>query len=146
MAKITTGYTFGLTPQQFMAVELIYDGKSATEAARIMFDCRKDDNEFEDDPTKVQRGAAKIRKWMKDPKCIECYRALVRELARECIGPSIRKLKKQIEDENGWLSNKASNDLLNKFYATVMGEDDREVHVVVEGMPKLGEPDDNDPV
>ena len=146
MAKITTGYTFGVTRQQFLAIRCIFEGKSCPDAARIVFDCRKKDNPMEEDPGKVQNGAARIRRWMKQPECIECYRGLVREIARECIGPSVMQLKKQIQDENGWLANKAANDVLNKFYAMVMGEDDREIHVRVEGMPVLGEPDADDTV
>ena len=50
-----------------------------------------------------------------------------------------------IEDDKwGFLSNKAANDLLNRYWAVVMGEDDKQIVVKVEGMPDLGTPDADD--
>ena len=140
MAKISTGYTYGLTKQQFLACEYAFEGKSAREIARLMFPCLKEGTQEYDD-SKVEYYARKIRKWMKDDSFKECYQALLKELAYNTVGFSLRNLQKQLTDSNGWLANKAANDLLNKLYPVVMGENQNELVVKVEGMPELGEPD-----
>ena len=80
MAKISTGYTFGLTKTQFLACEMIFSGKSAREVARLLFPCTKKDT-LEEDPSKVEYYARTVRKWMKDEKFKDCYKALLKELA-----------------------------------------------------------------
>lgn len=143
MAKISTGYTFGLTKTQFLACEMIFSGKSAREVARLLFPCNKKDT-LEEDPSKVEYYARTIRKWMKDEKFKDCYKALLKELAYSTVGSSLQRLTKQLADNNGWLANKAANDILNKLYAVVMDENQNQVVVKVEGMPELGEPDKSD--
>jgi len=40
--------------------------------------------------------------------------------------------------------NKAANDILSRFLPNIMGENDKQVVVKVEGMPTLGTPDADD--
>ena len=141
MAYYTTGYSLGLTKQQFIACECIFNGMNATDAAKHTFDCTYKDGRDGYDEKLVKRYSAKIREWTRDDKFKEAYRELMRELAYSYVGKSVQRIASQMDDKNGWLVNKAAIDILNRFYGAVMGEDDTAVHIKIEGMPELGEPD-----
>lgn len=49
-----------------------------------------------------------------------------------------------MDDSNAWLANKAANDVLTRFGPAIMGEDDKQIVVQVQGMPELGEPVDEE--
>jgi hypothetical protein len=60
---------------------------------------------------------------------------------------SLQVLDKQLDldpksAKEGWLANKAANDIINKYHDSVMGVNSNEVVVRVEGMPTLGKPED----
>ena len=141
MAKITTGYTFGITKQQLQVAELLAEGVKPNEIARICFDIRAEDGVSVDE-AKEAKARAKVRRWMRDPKVQEAYRALLREFIVPEFARAAAKLASQIDDPNGWLANKAANDIITRFDAAVMGAEDREITVKVEGMPKMGTPDE----
>ena len=142
MAQFTTGSSLGLTKMQFLAADLLTKGYTEDKVKMIVFKVT------EDSPLNERMKAARtLHKWMKDPKFIEGYRALMREFAFSAVGTSIKRLMKQVDIEDdkwGFLSNKAANDLLNRYWAVVMGEDDKQIVVKVEGMPDLGTPDADD--
>lgn len=140
MAKYTTGSTLGVTRQQMQAVRLISDGLSTKEVARLVFDVRDDANPAINDDKKIQKGMEKIRRWMRDPKVMEAYRAVLREAMMPAMGKASAKLVQQIDNGNGWLANKAANDVLTRFGPLVLGEEDKQITVKVEGMPELGAP------
>jgi len=140
MAKYTTGSTLGVTRQQMQAVRLISDGLSTKEVARLVFDVRDDTNPAINDEKKIQRGMEKIRRWMRDPKVMEAYRAVLREAMMPAMGKASAKLVQQIDNGNDWLANKAANDVLTRFGPLVLGEEDKQITVKVEGMPELGAP------
>jgi len=140
MAKYTTGSTLGVTRQQMQAVRLISDGLSTKEVARLVFDVRDDTNPAINDEKKIQRGMEKIRRWMRDPKVMEAYRAVLREAMMPAMGKASAKLVQQIDNGNDWLANKAANDVLTRFGPLVLGEEEKQITVKVEGMPELGAP------
>lgn len=140
MAKYTTGSTLGVTRQQMQAVRLISDGLTTKEVARLVFDVRDDTNPAINDEKKIQKGMEKIRRWMRDPKVMEAYRAVLREAMMPAMGKASAKLVQQIDNGNDWLANKAANDVLTRFGPFVLGEEDKQITVKVEGMPELGAP------
>ena len=79
---------------------------------------------------------------MGTPGFAECYRAMIKEMAWPVYGEAIDIIRKQLNHSNGWLANKAANDLLNRFAPVVMGEDSKAITVKIEGMPELGTPND----
>lgn len=142
MAKFSTGYTLGLNKDQFLACDMLAKGWSEDAVKQAIFHVNKESSLSE-----RQRAARKLHKWMEDPKFVEGYRAIVRQIAFGACGASIARLVKQVnidEEKWGFLSNKAANDILTRMWSIVMGDDDRQIVVKVEGMPELGEPDADD--
>lgn len=144
MAKITTGHSFGCTTQQAMAMRLISEGHSITDVAKCCFNCVTDDGHQALDEKKLRKAKATIRKWMQDPKVQACYRAIVYQDAMPAYGKAFRRIQEQIDNPNAWLANKAANDVLTRFGPAVMGEEDKQIIVQVQGMPELGEPAEDD--
>lgn len=107
----------------------------------VMFDCTSAENPAVADERKTQNNMHKIRNWMKHPEFQECYRAIVREVVMPDYARATRVLSKQLDEQNGWLANKAANDILTRFGPMIMGEEDKSVTVRIEGMPTMGVPD-----
>lgn len=135
MAKISTGYTFGINAKQAMACRLLAEGHSEEEVMAVFFHIGPDSTYGD-----KQKARKTLHKWMRDPGFQECYRAIVKEVAFTSFGPAVARIRKQVDDPNGWLANKASNDIITRFGPAVMGEESREVVVRVEGAPVLGSP------
>ena len=135
MAKITTGSTFGLNARQAMACRLLAEGNSEEEVMAAFFHVTPASTYGE-----KQKARKTLHKWMREPGFQECFRAIVKEVAFTSFGPAVARIRKQVDDNNGWLANKAANDILTRFGPAVMGEESREVVVRVEGAPVLGAP------
>ena len=144
MARITTGYTFGITRTEALICREMFDGVPIDDIARMHYSCRGADGQI--DKTKLATARRKINALKHKPAFQECYRALVKELVMDNFGQAVKKLGLQIDDPNGWLANKAINDYLTRFGPQIMGEDNKEIVVRVEGMPELGTPDADDSV
>ena len=56
----------------------------------------------------------------------------------------VKVIKKQLRNEDQpWLQNKAANDLLNYGKSQIYGDEERTVHVQIDGLPDIGSPDDD---
>lgn len=141
MAKISTGHTFGLNIKQATAARLLAEGKTTREIATLIYNCLSDENPAVADEKKVLSAMAKVRKWLKMPQFQECYRAIVKEAVLPEYARAVGVLSKQLSESNGWLANKAANDILTRFGPSIMGEEDKQVTVRIEGMPTMGVPD-----
>lgn len=142
MAKITTGSTFGITRQQFQAVQLMAEGKTLDEIAVICFDCRAEDG-VSLDRQKQRKYREKLVAWRRSEKVQAAYKALLLEGMMPAIAQAAQKLVEQIRDPQGWLANKAANDVLTRFMPQLFHEDSSTITVKVEGMPELGVPDND---
>jgi hypothetical protein len=131
--------TYGVTAAQVQAMRLLLEGKSEEEVAIIAFDVR-DETGSEPDPAKVKKAVDVLHKWQRDPKVQECWRRLLVESVRPDIVRALKRIARQIDDENGWLANKAANDLLTRFASQIIGEDENTTVIRVEGLPELGIP------
>ena len=136
MAKISTGTTFGLNARVTQACRILAEGGTEDDVLLICLKTSKS-------ASKEERSKAKrtLHKWMRMPGFAECYRSIVREVALQGFGRATKRIIEQMDDSNGWLANKAANDVLTRFAPSVMGENEREVVVRVEGMPTLGAPE-----
>ena len=99
------------------------------------------------DSTKEERHAAecKMSRWRarEDTKAI--WDDEVRNVIRQCIPRAVSRISQQIDSKEGWLANKAANDVVNLAKTTsVFQADDKAVTVKIEGMPEIGSPDDDD--
>lgn len=140
MAKYSNGSTLGVTKQQLLVAQLLTEGRQPDQIARICFDVRAADGVSVDEK-KVAKARALIRKWMRDPKVQDAYRELLREFITPEFAHAVRRLAALIDDPNGWLAAQAARDLINRFYDAMMGTDDREIVVRIEGGLTLGVPD-----
>lgn len=83
----------------------------------------------------------RLRKLREDEKFQEYYRTLIKEWSIHHVGEALIELASQMHDKNGWLRNKACNDILMQSKQFI-GNDENTVVVKVEGMPELGIPDE----
>lgn len=139
MAKVTTGYTYGITRMEALICRELFDGVPLDDIAKLHFACRGPDGNY--DKAKIAAARRKINAMKHKEGFKECYRALVREIIMDNYGRAVKKLGEQIDDSSGWLANKAINDYLTRFGPDIMGENSNAIVVKVEGMPELGAPD-----
>lgn len=143
MAKYSTGHALGVTRLQVQALRLFAEGNTARDVARLLFDNRSDDNPAALDDKKLARNTARVLKWKREPAFVAAYREILREYALEDYGRSMQRLRLQVDDGNAWLANKAANDVLARVAPVVLGEEDKQIVVKVEGMPALGTPEED---
>lgn len=135
MAHVTTGSSFGLTIHQTQICRMLAEGYGEDEVVRIHWHITDQSS-----PKDKERAKKELRKLYKLPGWAECYRAIIRDWALDVHGQALKRISAQINDKNGWLANKASNDILTRFGPMVMGEESNQVKVIIEGMPTLGAP------
>lgn len=135
MAHVTTGSTYGLTIKQTQICRMLAEGYTEETVMQLCYGIHSDSTQKE-----KEHARKALRKLYKLPGWAECYRAIVRDWAYDAHGQALKRITSQINDKNGWLANKASNDILTRFGPMVMGEESNQVKVIIEGMPTLGAP------
>ena len=114
---------FHPTKQMMQACELYAQGHGVHAIADIM-----------------HKGQDTIRRWLKMPE----IQAIYRDLLRESLTPMVARAQKCISDKIDspleWVSLQASQMAINKYSDKVLGEDDRDIVVRIEGLPDLGTP------
>ena len=144
MAKYTSGSTLpGVTRAQMLACQLRFDGEPIEKIAYMCVNCT--DGKGHIDEEKHKKAIALVKRWYRNPNVINAYREIMREFMSDITGNAIRALADQVKDaakESGWLRNKAANDILNRTFNMIFGEEERTIKVQIEGMPALGTPED----
>ena len=133
-----TGYTLGLTKQQFRYLNYISSGWDQKRAIEACFDVTDGNGHL--DEAKYRAAQAKVRKWMKDPKILEANKELLREIALPLIGKSLAKMGQLLDDDSHWLQYNSAMFLLNKYDKDE--DDSKTIRVEVTGMPEIGTPDE----
>ena len=123
-----------LTKPELFVCELAFEGLSDDEIVKRVYGACYGCQEY-------KRSLKKVRDILRKPEVQERFRELVQSRALIEVGHGLKKLREQTEDDSAWLANKATNDLLNRMWPMVMGEEDKSVVVKIEGMPQLGTPD-----
>lgn len=95
-----------------------------------------------DDRT-INRIDAQIYRWRRQPWYDEIWKDEIRRISIAMSSAALKRIKHQINDDNGWLANKAANDSLTFAKPLIWGEDDKALTVKIEGMPEIGTPDDD---
>jgi len=93
------------------------------------------------DPRLVNNATVQMCRWRKLPEFDSVWKDEVRKVLQACSSEAISVIRNQMRNEEGWLRNKAAMDLLNYGKGQIYGEDDRTVHVQIEGLPEIGSPD-----
>lgn len=144
MARITNGHSFGLNIKETMICRALAYGKPEEDILYLHYGI-----DGASTPSARQKAKKAMHKLMDRPEFQECFRAIVRQETQGLYAQSLQQLGKQIKMDaanvkEGWLVNKAANDIINRYHDTVMGTNSNEVVVRVEGMPTLGTPEDAD--
>ena len=117
--------------------QLVFQGKSNKEIAIEVLDA--DPKDRNDLLKKVKR----VKRLTESKKFEEYYKSLIKEWTIHNVGKALNKLSEQIDSNQPWLANKASNDILQRAPKTLIGDDSENTVVVkVEGMPELGVPEE----
>ena len=81
-------------------------------------------------------------RWRHRPDAQAIWDDEVRAVVKLCIPNAVNRIMKQLNDENGWLANKAANDVVNLAKTTsIFQSEEKALKVQIEGMPDLGSPD-----
>ena len=97
------------------------------------------------DATTQSRIDSQLWRWRHRPDAQAIWDDEIRNVVRQCIPSAVNRIKKQVDDDNGWLANKAANDVVNLAKTTsIFQSDDKAIKVQIEGMPDIGSPDDTD--
>lgn len=128
-----------LTRIQKAAARMLARGESEADILACIFKVGA-----EATPYQKNKALTQLRKWTKNQKFKEYYREVTNDIALAAVGSANMEIYKQLKSNNPWIVNKAANDILSRFLPNIMGENDKQVVVKVEGMPALGTPDADD--
>jgi len=126
-----------LTGQQELFIRLSAQGKNREEILKAVFDidiATTPDN-------KIHNADCKMSRWRKLPEFESIWKDEVKNILYGCTAEAIQVIKGQLREDIPWLKNKAANDLLNYGKQQIYGDEERAVHVKIEGMPEIGSPD-----
>lgn len=84
----------------------------------------------------------KMSRWRSLPEFEGIWKDEVRKVLYACTGEAVKVIKDQLRSDQGWLQNKAANDLLNYGKSQIYGDEEKTVHVQIEGLPDIGSPDE----
>ena len=90
----------------------------------------------------VHNADNKMTRWRKHPDFEQVWKDEVRAILYGCTSEAIQTIRKQMREKDDWLQNKAANDLLNYGKQQIYGDEEKTVHVQIDGMPDIGSPDD----
>ena len=87
----------------------------------------------------------KMYRWRHRPDIQPIWDDEVRSFVRQCIPSAMSRIRQQVNDDNGWLANKAANDVIGLAKTTsIFQQEDKAVSVRIEGMPDIGTPDQDE--
>ena len=114
-------------------------GCSRAEILKTVFNL--DESSPEND---IHNADCKMSRWRHREDAKPIWDDEVRNVIRQCIPRAVSRISQQIDSKEGWLANKAANDVVNLAKTTsVFQSDDKSVTVKIEGMPEIGSPDDD---
>ena len=127
-----------MTSDQELFTRMSAQGCSRADILRKVFGL-----DLETSPENVIHNAdCKMSNWRKHPDFETVWKDEVRSILYGCTSEAIQTIRKQMREKDDWLQNKAANDLLNYGKAQIYGDEEKTVHVQIDGMPDIGSPDD----
>jgi len=95
------------------------------------------------DEKKRHAAEMKIWRWRQRPDYQPIWDDEMRARVRRRVPAAVGRLEKQVDDDNGWLANKAANDYIGLAKTVgVFQTEEKAVNVRIEGLPDIGSPDD----
>lgn len=97
------------------------------------------------DPKEINRANQQMYRWRHHPAADAIWDSEVKAIVKQCVPKAVNRIRNQIEDDNGWLANKAANDVVNLAKTTgIFVDDSKAINVQITGMPDIGSPDQDD--
>ena len=90
----------------------------------------------------IHNADCKMSRWRSLPEFEGIWKDEVNKVLYACTSEAVQVIKGQLRSDQGWLQNKAANDLLNYGKQQIYGDEERTVHVQIEGMPDIGSPEE----
>jgi len=131
---------FTMNRMKIAAAELIGSGdkRNLEEVARCLWG-GKDLTDRQ-----LKEKVRQLKNWMKEPLFQDYYKRNHFANGMHVYSHAFKVMTKQVDSSDGWLAQNAARDLLNRLEPAVIGKDEQNIHIVVEGMPELGEPGDEE--
>mgnify|MGYP007092204591 CR=1 FL=1 len=126
-----------LTAQQEKFIRMSAQGCSRPEILKAVFDLDIGTASEKE----IHAVDSKMSRWRKLPDFESTWKDEVRQILYGCTAEAVQVIKSQLRSDQGWLQNKAANDLLNYGKTQIYGDEERTVHVQIDGAPDLGTPD-----
>ena len=110
-------------------------GEPAQQIIFEFFGCKPSDPGYHSAECKMSR-------WRKRPDYKAIWDDELSAVVRRHVPGAVRRLNSQVDNENDWVANKASNDVLALAKSLgVVRSEETAIKVQIEGMPELGSPD-----
>jgi hypothetical protein len=129
-----------LNADQERFIRMSAQGKSRAEILKAIFDLDIDSSPANE----IHNADNKMSRWRKLPEFESIWKDEVRQILYGCTAEAVQVIKGQLRSDQGWLQNKAANDLLNYGKSQIYGDEEKTVHVQIEGLPDIGSPDDQE--
>ena len=96
------------------------------------------------DPAETNKAYQQMWRWRHREDAQAIWDDEVRSVVRHCIPRAVHRLKSQVDNQNDWVANKASNDVINLAKTTgIFQDNEKAISVKIEGLPDIGSPDDD---
>lgn len=128
-----------LTGDQELFVRMSAQGKSRTEILKAVFNLDVNTAPVNE----IHNADNKMSRWRKHPDFESTWKDEIRQILYGCTAEAVQVIKGQLRSDQGWLQNKAANDLLNYGKSQIYGDEEKTVHVQIDGLPDIGSPDDD---
>lgn len=127
-----------LNAKQEMFIRMSAQAASRREILKAVFDIDIDTASA----SEIHSADCKMSRWRSLPEFEQVWKDEIKSILYACTGEAVKVIRGQMRtDDQPWLQNKAANDLLNYGKGQIYGEEERTVHVQIEGMPDIGSPD-----
>ena len=134
------GTRYHMNSMKYHAVRCIFEGMSYKEAAIAVWKLDPKDPEYE---SKLKKCHQKILLWKDEDEFDRCYKEMCKQEALPRYSRAMALFDKQMDNKNPWVAQGAARELANRYGPTIMGEEQNTITVKVEGMPDLGEPEED---
>jgi hypothetical protein len=93
----------------------------------------------------IHNADCKMSRWRSLPEFEGIWKDEIKKVLYAYSGEAMKVIGQQMRSKDiPWLQNKAANDLLNYGKGQIYGDEERTVHVQIEGLPDIGSPDDQE--
>ena len=128
-----------LNAKQELFIRMTARGEPRADILKAVFDldvATAPANEIHAADSKMSRGRSL-------PEFEGIWKDEVKQVLYGCTSEAVKVIRKQLRsDDVPWLQNKAANDLLNYGKNQIYGDEERTVHVQIEGLPDIGSPEE----